>query len=65
MSDARELSDKLKQVREELRQTRGALDTLRAQHARELKALRKSLEETREEAERLRARVKKAEERVK
>jgi predicted nucleic acid-binding Zn-ribbon protein len=62
MSEARALSDKLKQVQEELRQTRRQLDTLRTQHAREQEGLRKALEETRREAARLRERVEKAEE---
>jgi hypothetical protein len=61
MSEARALSDKLKQVQEELRQTRSQLDTLRTRHAREQEALRKALEETRREAARLRERIEKAE----
>lgn len=61
MSEARALGDKLKQIQEELRQTRGQLDTLRTQHAREQEALRKALEETRREAARLRERIEKAE----
>jgi predicted nucleic acid-binding Zn-ribbon protein len=61
MSDARALSDKLKQVQEELRQTRSQLDALRTQHAREQEALHKALEETRKEAARLRERIEKAE----
>lgn len=61
MSEARALSDKLKQVQEELRQTRSQLDALRARHAREQEALREALEETRREAARLRERIEKAE----
>jgi hypothetical protein len=61
MSEARALSDKLKQVQEALRQTRSQLDALRTQHAREQEALRKALEETRREAARLRERIEKAE----
>ena len=61
MSEERALSDKLKQVQEELRQTRSQLDALRTQHAREQETLRQSLEETRREAARLRERIEKAE----
>jgi TolA-binding protein len=61
MSEERALSDKLKQVQAELRQTRSQLDTLRTQHVREQEALRKALEETRREAARLRERIEKAE----
>lgn len=61
MSDTRALTDKLKEVQEELRQTREQLDKQRAQHTREQVALRKSIEETRREAARLRERVEKVE----
>jgi ABC-type transporter Mla subunit MlaD len=61
MSEEHALSDKLKQVQEELRQTRSQLDTLRTQHMREQEALRKALEETRREAARLRERIEKVE----
>lgn len=61
MSEERALSDKLKQVQEELRQTRSQLDTLRTQHVREQEELHKALEETRREAARLRERIEKAE----
>ncbi|HVG58169.1 MAG TPA: periplakin [Hyalangium sp.] len=61
MSEARALSDKLKQVQEELRQTRSQAGALRTQHAREQEALSKALEETRREAARLRERIEKAE----
>jgi ABC-type transporter Mla subunit MlaD len=61
MSEERALGDKLKQVQEELRQTRSQLDTLRTQHVREQEALRKALEEARREAARLRERIEKVE----
>ena len=61
MSEERALNDKLKQVQDELRQTRSQLDALRAQHAREQEALRKTLEDTQREAARLRERIEKAE----
>lgn len=61
MSEERALSDKLKQVQEELRRTRSQLDTLRARHVREQEALSKALEETRREAARLRERIEKVE----
>lgn len=61
MSEERALSDKLKEVQEELRQTRLQLDALRAQHAREQEALREALEDTQREAARLRERIEKAE----
>jgi predicted nuclease with TOPRIM domain len=61
MSEERALSDKLKQVQAELRQTRSQLDTLRTQHVREQEVLRKALEETRREAARLRERIEQAE----
>jgi hypothetical protein len=61
MSEARALTDKLKEVQEELRQTREQLDKQRTQHTREQQALSKAIEETRREAARLRERVEKAE----
>lgn len=61
MSETRELSDKLKAVQEELRQTRDQLDKQRAQHSREQKALREAIDDTQREATRLRERVEKIE----
>jgi hypothetical protein len=59
MSETRELSDKLKEVQQELRQTREQLDKQRSQHSREQKALCEALDETQREAARLRERVEK------
>ncbi|MFL5345303.1 MAG: hypothetical protein ACJ8AT_10940 [Hyalangium sp.] len=61
MSETRELSDKLKEVQQELRQTREQLDKQRTQGAREQKALREAIDETQREAARLRQRVEKVE----
>ena len=63
MSDEQELSDKLKSVQQELRQTREQLDKQRAQHAREQEALRGAIEAAQREAARLRERVEKLEKR--
>lgn len=61
MSDVRALRDKLAEVQRELRQVQAELDTQRARHAREQRALQDTLEEARREAARLRERLGKAE----